>query len=95
MKKIISLIMSALMIAAMLTAFAVPASAAETIDGTNITWELTENGTKLIISGEGAMPDYEILALESRPWHSAAETVTTVQINPGITALGAYAFFLP
>ena len=94
MKKFASLLLTVVMLATMLSVFAVPASAqAQTIDGTDITWELTENDTKLIIDGKGAMPDYDITTYEDRPWHSAAETVTAVQVKPGITALGKYAFF--
>ncbi len=94
MKKFVSLLLTALMLATMLCVFALPASAeAQTIPGTDITWELTENDTKLIIDGEGAMPNYDIDTYEDRPWHSAAETVTTVQVKPGITTLGDYAFY--
>ncbi len=94
MKKITSLLMTVALLATMISAFAMTASAEEqTIDGTNITWELSEDGKTLTFTGEGAMPDYDIPTFEGRPWHSAAETVTAVQINPGITTLGDYAFY--
>ncbi len=58
-----------------------------------ITWELSEDGKTLTFTGEGAMPDYDSYSYERRPWHNAAGTVTTVQIDPGITTLGDFAFY--
>ena len=94
MKKIVSLLLTAVLLCTLLSVFAIPASAeAQTIDGTDITWELSEDGKTLTFTGKGAMPNYDFTTFEDRPWHNAAETVTTVQINPGITALGDYAFY--
>ena len=103
MRKIVSLLLTAVLLATMFTVCAVSASAAEqTIDGTDITWELTENGTvlpnggngmTLIIDGTGDIPDFDVPISESRPWVGAANTVTTIQINSGIISLGAYSFY--
>ena len=93
MKKIVSLLLTAVLLCTLLSVFAVNVSAeAQTIDGTNITWELSEDGKTLTFTGEGAMPDYWYYELESCPWHSAAETVTAVQIGSGITTIGDNAF---
>lgn len=96
MKKIVSLLLTAVLLCTMLTVFAVPASAEDESQtgGTDITWELSEDGKTLTFTGEGAMPNYNYKTYKNRPWANAAETVTAVQINPGITTLGDYAFFL-
>ena len=95
MKKIASLVLTVALLATMLSVFAVPASAETgTIDGTDITWELSEDCKTLTFTGKGAMPDYDTKTYRDRPWANAAKTVTTVQINPGITTLGNFAFFL-
>ncbi|MCQ2436200.1 MAG: leucine-rich repeat domain-containing protein [Clostridia bacterium] len=105
MKKFASLLLTVALLAAMLCVFAVPASAETDIienqegatwlvdEGDDHVWyKLTENSTKLIIGGKGAIPDYEFITLESRPWHNAAKTITTIQILSGVTSIGNYAF---
>ena len=94
MKKFLSLLLVFAVAAAMVCAFAVNVSAEgeSQTGGTDITWELSEDGKTLTFTGKGAMPNYNNSTYEDRPWHSAAEAVTTVQINPGITTLGDYAF---
>ena len=96
MKKFASLLLTAVLLCTVLTVFAVPASAEEESQtgGTDITWELSEDGKTLTFTGKGAMPDYNNKTYKNRPWANAAETVTAVQINPGITTLGDYAFCL-
>ena len=48
MKKFASLLLTVALLAAMLTVFAVPASAeAQTFDNSTVTWKLTENDTIL------------------------------------------------
>ena len=57
-------------------------------DGNNLTWTLDSNGL-LIISGEGAMKDYERYSVA--PWYDY--TVQTVIIDDGVTTIGEYAFY--
>ena len=65
-----------------------------------VRWELTYGGT-LIISGEGAMPDftqtdengYLTIQPEYLPWNALCERITKIVVKPGITSLGDGAFF--
>lgn len=58
------------------------------LDGTDITVEMS--GTTMTVSGNGAIPDYEIRTLSQRPWHKSE--CTTLIIDSGITYIGTYAF---
>ncbi len=56
-----------------------------------ISWRLAQNGDVLIISGEGAMPDYA----EDRsdlPWKDALGRLSAVIVEEGVTHLGTNAF---
>ncbi len=53
----------------------------------NVTWTLDDEGT-LTISGEGDMEDYPIF---SAPWPIF---ITKLVIEPGVTSIGSYSFFL-
>lgn len=54
-----------------------------------ITWTLDENGT-LTISGTGPMPDY---VFSESPWHEQKDKIKKVIIKPGVTSVGACAFY--
>ena len=86
-KKILAMLLAAVMIMAMLpTAFAADASGS---CGDNLTWSYSD-GT-LTISGTGAMDDY----LEGPPWWDSdlAEKITAVIIPDGVTYIGDNAFY--
>ena len=55
----------------------------------SVTWSLFEDGI-LIISGTGAMADWEYS--EPAPWSDYRPEIKTVVINPGITVIGRCAF---
>ena len=57
--------------------------------GDNLTWTLYEGGL-LSISGTGAMDDY---TNSSSPWYSYKDSIKTVNIANGITAVGDYALY--
>ena len=58
--------------------------------GENLTWTLNIQG-KLLISGEGAMYDYD--AEEDAPWcYDYRDNVKSVEIEDGVTSIGEYAF---
>ena len=67
--------------------------------GTNATWSLAQDGsgnyTRLTISGTGAMQDYGQTTIGGL-WRTTApwgwQTLTSVTIGDGITAIGDYAF---
>lgn len=58
-------------------------------EGSNVTWDLSSDGT-LTISGEGAMADWE--SLSSLPWASYADDIVTVVIEKGVTTIGKNSF---
>ena len=55
----------------------------------SVKWSLFEDGI-LIISGTGAMADWEYS--EPAPWSDYRPKIKTVVINPGITVIGRFAF---
>ena len=57
--------------------------------GTNVTYTLDDKGT-LTISGTGVMNDYDYF---SAPWYSRHSQIKTAKIEPGVTSIGAYAFY--
>ena len=68
------------------------ASAEETESGScgeNTTWTLDSNG-KLTISGKGDMTDFTFD--DQVPWSKCRSGITSVEIEDGVTNIGAYAF---
>ena len=57
--------------------------------GSSVSWELRRDGT-LVIRGEGAMKDYTVDA--EAPWFDLWKTITSVEIEHGVTNVGAWAF---
>lgn len=56
--------------------------------GENLQWTLYEDG-QLIISGVGNMKDY----LQGRaPWYADKKRITALEIQDGVTSIGAWAF---
>lgn len=60
--------------------------------GDNIFWEITENGT-LVLTGTGAMYDYDVSAQQYAPWHEQRTAITAIEIGSGITHIGNNAFY--
>ena len=68
--------------------------------GENVTWTYVEESQKLVISGTGAMEDYvksapvssPAVAINKVPWKSYRELIQVVEINDGVTTIGAGAF---
>ncbi len=57
--------------------------------GENLTWVLSDEGI-LTISGTGAMPDFD--SYTATPWYDYRDQVTTIVVEPGVTAIGSSAF---
>ena len=55
---------------------------------TGLLWTLDENGL-LLISGNGAIPDYSYS--EGAPWSTYNKSISNVEIQNGVTAVGSYA----
>ena len=68
--------------------------------GENVTWTYVEESQKLVISGTGAMEDYvksapvsaAAVGINKVPWKSYRELIQVVEINDGVTTIGAGAF---
>ena len=62
-------------------------------DGSTVKWNLTDG--VLIISGEGAMADYEYseTSPNKSPWWVNRYTIESIQIKSGVTYIGEYAFY--
>ena len=68
--------------------------------GENVTWTYVEESQKLVISGTGAMEDYVksapvsagAVGINKVPWKSYRELIQVVEINDGVTTIGAGAF---
>ncbi len=58
--------------------------------GNNLKWEITAS-KKLIISGEGAIPDY-LGSSSKRPWNGYKDEITELVIGDKITKIGSCAF---
>ena len=96
-KRLISLLVALCMAITLLPVSAITAWAEDppksgkcgaTGDGSDVTWQLTEN--TLTIRGSGAMEDYS--TSYSRPWNSFCDQITSVVIFPGVTSIGECAF---
>ncbi|MBQ3531127.1 MAG: leucine-rich repeat protein [Oscillospiraceae bacterium] len=63
-------------------------------DGKNLVWAL-DNNDELIISGEGAMADYEIFPKngEIAPWRNMSSEIGELIIEEGVTTIGNAAFY--
>ncbi len=105
-KRIISVCIAFALIVAMLLQVAQTANAMAPKSGSvgdNLTWEL--NDGKLTISGSGDMCDFyspepgtyssemERLSHTTSPWDYYKEEITSVEIMPGVTSIGQYAFY--
>ena len=58
--------------------------------GADATWEL--NGTTLMITGSGAMWNYEYSGSNIAPWNGSKGTITAIVMSDDITAIGDNAF---
>ncbi|MCL2002889.1 MAG: leucine-rich repeat protein [Oscillospiraceae bacterium] len=95
-KRAMSLILTAVILAALLPGVAPVASAAEVAGGTfgtGLSWSLDDAGV-LTISGSGAMPDWTLAQLmdNSIPWQAHVETISSIVIGSGITRIGGSSF---
>ena len=64
-------------------------SVASGVCGTNLTWELTDDGT-LRIEGEGAMSTY---SNGTAPWYPYADSITAIIISDTVTSISSSAFY--
>mgnify|MGYP002647629426 CR=1 FL=1 len=88
-KRFLSLLLVISVLAALITALPITASAASNgTCGDNLIWTLDDNST-LTISGTGDMQDY---SGGTAPWYWAGADIKTVLMEDGVTSIGIYAF---
>jgi hypothetical protein len=61
-------------------------------DGTNLAWRLTADGA-LIISGSGAMENYDYYGYSKPPWYNWIRKIKTLHIGDSVTTIGDDAFY--
>ncbi len=97
MKKVLSILLSLILVLSTLTFVNIPASA-ETYSGScgeNLTWSLDTGTGELVISGTGDMYNYEIKItsnyyITTAPWFH--HILKSVNIEEGVTSIGSNAF---
>ena len=93
-KRLLSTLLVLCMVLALLPGTALASSSGTC--GENVTWALSD-GT-LTISGTGSMDDCyygtgsNIMTVETKPWLSYCDEITTVRIVEGVTSVGGHAF---
>ena len=87
-RRILSLVLAAVMVLCLLPATAYAATTASGACGKNLTWSLSSTGT-LTISGKGAMAAYDSGKM---PWAAYKNRIKSVVLSKGITTIPGYAF---
>ena len=94
MKKVISLLMSFVMLFSIISSVNLSAYAEESATsgkcGDNVYWNFNESSKTLTISGKGAMNNYYISRYT--PWYGYRQNILTVKIETGVTTIGENAF---
>ena len=95
MKKLLSVVLCVLMLAALLPLDLHPAKAEETSGqcGDDLYWEFDKSTGKLTITGSGEMWDY---SMGSAPWFSGNmiySRMKTIHLSEGVTSIGSCAFY--
>ncbi|MGM9551822.1 MAG: leucine-rich repeat protein [Clostridia bacterium] len=92
MKKLVSIILVALMVLSFVPSVGAAYVAYSGTCGDNVTWELDDEGV-LTISGIGAMDDYSWSSSDLRaPWSKYRSVIEKVIIRNGVTRIGESAF---
>jgi len=63
----------------------------DTYQGTNLTWELSDDGF-LTIEGTGIMAKYSGYEGHEAPWYGSVDKIKKIVIGEGVTSIGACAF---
>ena len=86
-KKLFGILLSAFMLVTLLpaTVFA----EAQKIYDSNVTWELKNNNSELVIDGIGAMPDFDSELV--KPWEVSMNTLTKASFGSSVTNVGGRA----
>lgn len=92
-KRVLSLLLSVVMLLSVLAGLNITAFAASGTTG-NISWDLNISTGVLTLTGKGATPDYTTTSYSSRtPWYNyRTNYIKSVVIGEGVTGIGNYAF---
>lgn len=88
-KKIISILLTVMMLLSILTIVPLTADAATSGKTGSCTWSFNSSTGKLTISGSGKMADYYSY---DAPWEAYAYQIKSIKIGSGVTRIGAEAF---
>lgn len=97
-KKIISLVLSLVLVLTTIFALGVNSASAATSGqaGDNVNWSYNTTTNTLTLSGTGATYNFRATNIGSNkkvPWSDYTKTMTKVVVDEGITDLGQYAFY--
>jgi len=70
--------------------FAIKAVLAQNGTAGTLNWNI--NSGELVITGNGAIPDYDTNASNFAPWYAYRYSITGIIIDEGVTAIGAHSF---
>ena len=97
MKKIISVILSAVIVITALFCFGLANVSAASgncgATGSSVTWNYDSSTKVLSLTGTGVVKDYGNTSLNRVPWYSYKNEITTVEVGEGITELGTLVFY--
>lgn len=91
MKKIISLLMSIVIIASAFSCVDLSVLAAQSGSVGQLSWNLQTDKGLLTISGKGQMEDFQYT--DYVPWSEYKDIIKSVDISEGVTSIGQYAFY--
>ncbi len=93
-KRIVSLVLAVCLLCGLLSAVGPVARAEEYkgLCGEDVRWVLDTGKKELRISGTGPMVDYDTVAPEA-PWRKYVTSIESLVIEPGVTEIGACAFY--
>ena len=91
-RRILSLLLAVALLCTLLPQLTLAAAAAEVTGtcGENLTWSYDDTTHKLTVSGTGPMDGW---FFENAPWKKYRGSVTTLEIEEGVTSIGKEAFY--
>ncbi len=95
MKKVLSMVLSAIIVFSMLTCGGITSSASDLSGscGDDVTWEYSPEYKTITISGSGYMTNYVYdNGTYNRPWESFKDEIEELVIKDGLASIGDYAF---
>ena len=95
MKKLLTVLLSILLVAVLLP-FALHTASAETLSGTcgdDLTWTFDEETGTLTIEGTGKMWDYDSTEFDFALWDDLKPRIRHIEVGDGVTSIGDETFY--